>query len=77
MTRKNPTDNDLERGKRLKEVRKKIWKSRLDFTQSTGISHHTLEGWESRGTDISTDGLKKISEEGGDVLYILTGEKKQ
>lgn len=75
MPRKIPFHKELQRGKRLREEREKIWKSRVDFGKSTNISGWTLEGWEQRGVDISCDALAVIAENGGDVAYILTGKR--
>lgn len=65
--------NDLDRGKRLLEERKKIWVSRDDFQKETGMSARSLENWENKGIDISALCLKEIAKRGGNINYILTG----
>lgn len=76
MVTRSFNSKDLERGKRLLEERKKIWKSRKKFTMETKIPPTTLDNWE-RGGDISAVALKEISERGGDVIYILTGKRQK
>ena len=67
-------NNDLDRGKRLLEERKKIWKSRKKFSEETELSFRTLENWEN-GANIPCDCLREIHEHGGDIVYILTGKR--
>ncbi len=69
-------NKDLKRGERLSEERKKIWNSRDKFKKDTSMSSNSLESWE-KGANISCECLRAIHENGGDVLYILTGERQQ
>ena len=73
--RKLKDDTDLERGRRLEEERKKIWKSRAKYREETGLSAGTLESCEARGADISASCLEIIAMRGGDIYYILTGKR--
>ncbi len=71
------TDNkDLDRGKRLSEERKKIWKSRAAFREETNLSDGSLRNWEN-GLNITCECLRAIHERGGDIIYILTGKRSQ
>lgn len=77
MPRKVIDGTDLERGLRFMEERKKIWKSRDDFGNATGLSPRTLQNWESKGAEIPSTALKAISLNGGDVVFILTGKRRR
>ena len=71
---KSNNANDLARGKRLMEERKKIWKSRASFKKDTKLSDRSLQNWEN-GLDITCACLFEIHSRGGDIIYILTGER--
>lgn len=75
MPRKVSDNKDIERGKRFMEERKKIWKSREDFSKETQLSAGTLQNWEGKGSEIPSAALNAIADHGGDVMYILTGQR--
>jgi transcriptional regulator with XRE-family HTH domain len=68
---------DLERGKRLKKVLKKMFpktKSRNQKAEKLGVPESSLRNWEA-GMNIDNRALAKLGELGGDIYYILTGKK--
>lgn len=74
--RKLNEKNDLNMSNRLVEERKKIWKSREKYRLDTELSSRTLEAYETNKCEVSSATLKEIAIRGGDVHYILTGERK-
>ncbi len=69
--------NELERFTRLMVERKKIWNSRKEFGAVLGISPRNVENWESGKAEFPVSILETIYKNGGDIIYILTGERQQ
>lgn len=76
---KSKNDNDLERGKRFLEIRKKIFekKSRREVGEILGgYSQSTIQNWED-GTTIPNDAIVGLYRLGVDVMYLLSGESSE
>jgi hypothetical protein len=70
---------DRERGSRLTEELKKMFpgeKYRVGRAQRLGLSESSLRNWED-GIDIDNRALAAVSHHGGDIHYILTGERQE
>ncbi len=66
---------DKNRAKRLYEERKKLEKNRRKFVQENGLSYANVENWETGRSDIPIEMLKIMHDNGGDIVYIITGER--
>lgn len=74
---KHVEENDLERGKRFLEIRKKIFenKSRREVGEILGgYEQSRIRTWEN-GYPIPNTALIKLYELGVDIVYLLSGEK--
>jgi len=67
-----------ERSMRLKKELQKVFPdlNRSQVAGKIGVTEGTIRQWESGG-DITSLPLARIAQHGGDVHYILTGEKRE
>jgi transcriptional regulator with XRE-family HTH domain len=62
-------------GERLKEERKRLGLNQDAFAGLAGVSRRAYAEWEAGNTSPTAAQLAALSEEGVDVLYIVTGQR--
>lgn len=60
-------------GRRFREERERLGFSRPDIANAIGTSSDTVKNWEGGKTSVNAAALRFLSDNNGDVLYIVTG----